>query len=157
MIECIFGWGKQHGTMRKAMHRGIARVAAGISAEPHRLQPYTHPEIDRCLAELPQRHLRSLCHGEPNIQFTSTRCHTGTAKRGISGFFSKLLERFSLDCIVTCGGEEVCAFLRGEVIEQAPIVSQRASTVRSAVFRRCAFSFEKAFSIGLKSGLYGGR
>ena len=23
-----FGWGKQHGTMRKTKHRGIARVAA---------------------------------------------------------------------------------------------------------------------------------
>ena len=22
MIECIFGWGKQHGTMRKTEHRG---------------------------------------------------------------------------------------------------------------------------------------
>jgi hypothetical protein len=28
MIECIFGWGKQHGMMRKTKHRGIARVAA---------------------------------------------------------------------------------------------------------------------------------
>ena len=28
MIECIFGWGKQHGTMRKTKHRGLARVAA---------------------------------------------------------------------------------------------------------------------------------
>ncbi len=28
MSECIFGWGKQHGTMRKTKHRGIARVAA---------------------------------------------------------------------------------------------------------------------------------
>jgi transposase len=28
MIECIFGWGKQHGTMRRTKHRGIARVAA---------------------------------------------------------------------------------------------------------------------------------
>ena len=28
MIECIFGWGKQHGTMRKTKHRGIAAVAA---------------------------------------------------------------------------------------------------------------------------------
>jgi transposase len=28
MIECIFGWGKQHGTMRKTKHRGIARVTA---------------------------------------------------------------------------------------------------------------------------------
>ena len=24
MIECIFGWGKQHGTMRKTKHRGIS-------------------------------------------------------------------------------------------------------------------------------------
>jgi transposase len=28
MIECVFGWGKQHGTMRKTKHRGVARVAA---------------------------------------------------------------------------------------------------------------------------------
>jgi transposase len=28
MIECIFGWGKQHGTMRKTKHRGICSVAA---------------------------------------------------------------------------------------------------------------------------------
>jgi transposase len=27
MIECIFGWGKQHGTMRKTKHRGARRVA----------------------------------------------------------------------------------------------------------------------------------
>jgi hypothetical protein len=27
MIECIFGWGKQHGTMRKTKHRGGQRVA----------------------------------------------------------------------------------------------------------------------------------
>lgn len=26
MIECIFGWGKLHGTMRKTKHRGIAKV-----------------------------------------------------------------------------------------------------------------------------------
>jgi predicted NodU family carbamoyl transferase len=28
MTECIFAWGKQHGTMRKTKHRGIASVAA---------------------------------------------------------------------------------------------------------------------------------
>ncbi len=28
MVECIFEWGKQHGTMRKTKHRGSARVAA---------------------------------------------------------------------------------------------------------------------------------
>jgi len=26
MVECIFGWGKQHGTMRKVKHRGLASV-----------------------------------------------------------------------------------------------------------------------------------
>src|ERR1700732_363224 len=30
MIECIFGWGKQHGTMRKAKHRGVARITGGF-------------------------------------------------------------------------------------------------------------------------------
>jgi transposase len=30
MIECIFGWGKQHGTMRKTKHRGIRRVTGGF-------------------------------------------------------------------------------------------------------------------------------
>ncbi len=28
MTECIFGWGKQHGTMRKTKHRGIGAVTA---------------------------------------------------------------------------------------------------------------------------------
>ena len=27
MIECIFGWGKQHGTLRKTKPRSIRRVA----------------------------------------------------------------------------------------------------------------------------------
>jgi hypothetical protein len=26
MVECIFGWGKLHGTMRKTRHRGVAAV-----------------------------------------------------------------------------------------------------------------------------------
>jgi hypothetical protein len=26
MAECIFSWGKQHGTMRKVKHRGLAAV-----------------------------------------------------------------------------------------------------------------------------------
>jgi hypothetical protein len=30
MIECIFGWGKQHGTLRKTRHRGIRRVAGNF-------------------------------------------------------------------------------------------------------------------------------
>jgi transposase len=30
MIECIFGWGKQHGTMRKTKLRGLAKVAGNF-------------------------------------------------------------------------------------------------------------------------------
>jgi hypothetical protein len=30
MMECIFGWGKQHGTTRKTKHCGIGRVAANF-------------------------------------------------------------------------------------------------------------------------------
>ena len=30
MIECIFGWGKQHGTMRKTKLRGVANVATSF-------------------------------------------------------------------------------------------------------------------------------
>jgi len=26
MVECIFGWGKQNGTMRKTKHHGVATV-----------------------------------------------------------------------------------------------------------------------------------
>jgi hypothetical protein len=28
MVECIFGWGKLHGTMRKTKHRGLTAVGA---------------------------------------------------------------------------------------------------------------------------------
>jgi hypothetical protein len=31
-IECIFGYGKQHGTLRKTKHRGIASVTADCLA-----------------------------------------------------------------------------------------------------------------------------
>lgn len=27
MVECVFGWGKQHGTLRRTKHRGVVRVA----------------------------------------------------------------------------------------------------------------------------------
>ncbi|MBK8278523.1 MAG: transposase [Nitrospira sp.] len=30
MIECLFGWGKQHGTMRKTKHWGLVGVAADV-------------------------------------------------------------------------------------------------------------------------------
>jgi hypothetical protein len=54
MIECIFGWGKQHGTLRRTKHRGIRRVADNFLTQPYRLQsgPHskTHPGLIPSLA-----------------------------------------------------------------------------------------------------------
>lgn len=47
MIECIFGWGKQHGTMRKTKHRGRARVASDFLLN---LIAYNLVRIPRLLA-----------------------------------------------------------------------------------------------------------
>jgi hypothetical protein len=51
MIACIFGWGKQHGTMRGEASRGCW-YRRRILAEPHRLQPDPHPEIGCRIGEL---------------------------------------------------------------------------------------------------------
>src|SRR5450830_102743 len=45
MIECIFGWGKQHGTMRKTKHRGISRVAADFMLNPIAYNPIRIPKL----------------------------------------------------------------------------------------------------------------
>jgi hypothetical protein len=33
-IGCIFGWGKQHGTMRRTKRRGLAQVASDFLLNP---------------------------------------------------------------------------------------------------------------------------
>jgi hypothetical protein len=45
MIECIFGWGKQHGTMRKTKHRSISRVCQQLLCMSEKLHPHQnqHP------------------------------------------------------------------------------------------------------------------
>ena len=45
MSECIFGWGKQHGTMRKTKHRGIA-VVTGTTAHGELVPNRAWREID---------------------------------------------------------------------------------------------------------------
>lgn len=70
MIECISGWGKQHGTMRKTKHRSTARVVAnsilnliaynlipipklGVAWQPGvRLRPQNHPIEQRAAREI---------------------------------------------------------------------------------------------------------
>ena len=47
MIECIFGWGKQHGTMRKTKHRGLAAVGGDFLLN---LIAYNLVRIPRLLA-----------------------------------------------------------------------------------------------------------
>jgi hypothetical protein len=45
MIECIFGWGKQHGTMRKTKHRGLAGVAADFLLNLIAYNPVRIPKL----------------------------------------------------------------------------------------------------------------
>ena len=45
MIEGIFGWGKQHGTMRKTKHRGIARIAADFLLNLIAYNPIRIPKL----------------------------------------------------------------------------------------------------------------
>src|ERR1700722_14824859 len=52
MIECIFGWGKRHGTMRKTKHRGIATVAADFLLN---LIAYNLIRIPKCLPDFRHR------------------------------------------------------------------------------------------------------
>ena len=51
MIEWIFGWGKQHGTMGKTKQRRCS-CRRSIFAEPHRLQLDPNPETDCRLDDL---------------------------------------------------------------------------------------------------------
>jgi hypothetical protein len=50
MTECIFGWGKQHGTMRKTKHRGIGRVAADFLLNLIAYNLIRIPQTDGCVA-----------------------------------------------------------------------------------------------------------
>jgi transposase len=44
MIECMFGWGNPHGTMRKTKHKGVGRSRRRLSAQSDRRQPHPYPE-----------------------------------------------------------------------------------------------------------------
>jgi len=85
MTEYIFGWGKQHGTMRKTKHRGIAAVAAdfllNLIADPH-------PKADRRIA-CGQSHIQSVTPNRIHCQNppTSRQRKSGS----ISRFFRRLL------------------------------------------------------------------
>jgi Transposase DDE domain len=59
MIECIFGWGKQHGTMRKTKHRGIGRVAANFLLN---LIAYNLIRIPKLVAAQPTQTSNSRTH-----------------------------------------------------------------------------------------------
>ena len=53
MIECIFGWGKQHGTMRKTKHRGTSQRLYRLHAQSDRLQPDPHSQTADGLGQRP--------------------------------------------------------------------------------------------------------
>src|SRR5262249_54156306 len=79
MIECIFGWGKQHGTMRKTKHRGRARVAADFLLN---LIAYN-------LIRIPARSV-----GKRSLTHHSVQTRLGKKRKTpcFSSFFSRLLK-----------------------------------------------------------------
>jgi hypothetical protein len=86
MIECIFGWGKQHGAMRKTKRRGIARVAADFLLN---LIAYNLIRIPKLIAawspsERPSARLAESPKATPQINRKRRNPQT-------SRFFSKLL------------------------------------------------------------------
>jgi hypothetical protein len=53
--------------------------------------------------------------------------------------------------------EAVAALGLGEAVEHGPTTDHSASTVRADALFRSHLNFENTSSIGLKSGLYGGK
>src|SRR5262245_48413637 len=51
-VECIFGRGKQHGSMRKTKHRGVANVETDFPPQPDWLQPGAPAKTDCRLTRL---------------------------------------------------------------------------------------------------------
>src|SRR3989440_3697865 len=96
MIECIFGWGKQHGTMRKAKHRGVARIAGRFLLNLIAYNLIRIPKLVAAQANSVKTRERAF-YAEPNDETTSTKLHTGTAKPQISRFFRRLLMLAALD------------------------------------------------------------
>ena len=56
MIECIFGWGKQHGTMRKTKHHGRRRRR--FSHQHYRLQSDPNSTIARRVGRSPSKAMK---------------------------------------------------------------------------------------------------
>jgi hypothetical protein len=59
---------------------------------------------------------------------------------------------FRSGCIKSCAGEEVCAFLGSEVVDEAADGAPQAFDGSLGGLSQMRLEFEKAFSIGLKSG-----
>jgi len=88
MIECIFGWGKQHGTMRKAKHRGAARVATGYLLN---LIACNLIRIPKLLATRPTSNgTKSPMSGRATLLNLCTEIDRKPATPQTSRFFSKL-------------------------------------------------------------------
>jgi hypothetical protein len=87
MTECIFGWGKQHGTMRKTKHRGIAGVAAGFMLN---LIAYNLISIPKLVCSVTNRGSRPPKRFKLSNKSSQQRDPDRTSVQ-FFGFFSKLL------------------------------------------------------------------
>src|SRR5215831_3325533 len=87
MAECIFGWGKQHGTMRKTKHRGIAAVAADFMLNLIAYNLVAHSQAHRRLR-------RSLPASRKTGSDRPKSNNKGRKRLGYRRFFSELLKDY---------------------------------------------------------------
>ena len=87
MSECIFGWGKQHGTMPQDQAPRYCRRGCRFPAQSHRLQSRAHPQAHRRLRleSVRKPQIAPKAEGNPTKQREQLQS---------SMFFSKLLDDF---------------------------------------------------------------
>ena len=84
MIACLFGFGKQHGAMRRAKHRGLARVARGF---PPNLIAYNLIRIPKSAAASPSvTPPGTPSHDRPELSNTADKLKTNAQEPQTSGF-----------------------------------------------------------------------
>jgi hypothetical protein len=103
MVECIFGWGKQHGTHAQDQAPWHRRCRRRLHAQSHRLQSRPYPKAHRCLSSDSARKAPS---GYANA--LGSRRQPSTQGRNFSPrrFFSRLLAKKRLPPKPAVDGDE---------------------------------------------------
>ena len=85
-IECIFGWGKRHGAMRKTEHRGLRRVAAGFLLNLIAYNPIRIPKIVAAWGGFRPQHEKPPAMLDDRIEIGANETSTQRERSKIPGF-----------------------------------------------------------------------